>query len=210
MHDIYLCPLLQEVEARIILPDCRSLTILVKGLEGVVSVGHGEDEIRNLHLRLALLLLIRRVNGPLPDHLRESDALLSCLAWSDGAARVKAVVNFLGQCGRWDDVLISSLRVQCLLLLPQEIEIDRFDALLQCSSDSLSQLLSESHNHNFLHSLRDLFLAGFGRLLLQLIIDVVVAVEDLEPGEVEAAIVLLDLHEDLAYDLSLSSFPLFS
>ena len=37
-----------------------------------------------------------------------------------------------------------------------------------------------------------------------------VAVEDLEPGEVEAAIILLDLHEDLPNDLSLCSFPLFS
>jgi hypothetical protein len=38
----------------------------------------------------------------------------------------------------------------------------------------------------------------------------VVAVEDLEPGKVEAAIILLDLHEDLPNDLSLCSFPLFS
>ena len=37
-----------------------------------------------------------------------------------------------------------------------------------------------------------------------------VAVEDLEPGKVEAAIILLDLHEDLPNDLSLRSFPLFS
>ena len=177
-------------------------------MEGVVSVGHGEYEIRNLHLRLALLLLIRRVDGPLPDHLCEGHTLLPRLALSDPAARVKAVVDFLSQCGRWNDLLVSSLRVHGLLLLPQEIEIDGLDALLQSPCDGLPQLLGESDDHDFFHGLRDLFLASLGRLLLQLIIDVVVAVEDLEPGEVEAAIVLLDLHEDLADDLSLCSFSL--
>ena len=162
MDDTHLCPLLQKVKARVILPDRRGLAVLVKRLEGVVSVGHGEDEIRNLHLRLALLLLVRRVNGPLPDHLCEGDTFLPRLAWSDPAARVKAVVNFLGQCGRWDDFLVSSLRVHGLLLLLEEIEIDSLDALLQSPSDGLPQLLGEGHDHDLLHGLRDLFLAGFG------------------------------------------------
>ena len=162
MDDTHLCPLLQKVEARVVLPDCRSLPVLIKRLEGVVSVSNGEDEIRNLHLRLTLLLLVRRVNRPLPDHLRERDTFLPSLAWSDPAARVKAVVNFLSQCGRWDNVLISSLRVHGLLLLLQEIEIDSLDALLQSPSDGLPQLLGESHHHDFLHGLRDLLLAGFG------------------------------------------------
>jgi hypothetical protein len=203
MDDTHLCPLLQKVKARVVLPDCRSLTILVKRLERVVSVGHGEDEIRNLHLRPALLLLIRRVNRPLPYHLCESDTFLPRLTWSDPAPRVKAVVNFLSQCRRLDDILISSLRVHGLLLLLQEIEIDSLDTLLERPCDGLPQLFSESLDHDLLHGFRDLFLAGLGRLLLQLIIDVVVAIEDLEPGEVKASIILLDLHEDLSNDLSL-------
>lgn len=208
MDNTHRCTLLQKVKARIILADGRSLSVLVKRLEGVVSVGNSEDEIRNLHLRLTLLLLIRRVDGPLSDHLCEGHTFLPRLTLPDPAAWVKAVVDFLSQCGRWDDLLVSSLRIHGLLLLPQEFKIDGLDALLESPCDGLPQLLCESHDHDFLHGLRDLFLAGLGRLLLQLIIDVVVAVENLEPGEVEAAIVLLDLHEDLANNLSLCSFTL--
>ena len=130
MDDTNLCPLLQKVEARVVLPDSGSFTVLVKRLEGVVSVCNGEDEIRNLHLRLSLLLLTRRVNGSLPYHLCEGNTFLPRLTWPDPAARVKAIVDFLSQCGRWDDNFISSLRVHGLLLLLEEIEIDRLDTLL--------------------------------------------------------------------------------